>query len=45
MEYHDVPGHSWPELKEFFADAGLHEVAHEPAGSRQGTVWLRRSPR
>ena len=44
MEYHDVPGHSWAELSEFLATAGLHEVAHEPAGPRQGTVWLRRSP-
>ena len=42
MEYHDVPGHSWAELKAFLAGAGLHEVAHEPAGHRQGTVWLRR---
>ena len=42
MEYHDVPGHSWAELAAFLADAGLHEVAHEPAGPRQGTVWLRR---
>ena len=42
MEYHDVPGHSWAELAEFLATAGLHEVAHEPAGPRQGTVWLRR---
>jgi FkbM family methyltransferase len=42
MEYHDVPGHSWAELSAFLADAGLHEVAHQPAGPRQGTVWLRR---
>ena len=42
MEYHDVPGHSWAELAEFLAEAGLAEVAHEPAGPRQGTVWLRR---
>jgi len=43
MEYHDVPGHSWRELADFLATAGLHEVAHEPAGPRQGTVWLRRT--
>jgi FkbM family methyltransferase len=43
MEYHDVPGHSWSELSAFLAAAGLREVAHEPAGPRQGTVWLRRT--
>ncbi len=43
MEYHDVPGHSWAELASFLAEAGLTEVAHEPAGPRQGTVWLRRT--
>ena len=42
MEYHDVPGHSWSELEAFLAGAGLHLVRHEPAGPRQGTVWLRR---
>jgi FkbM family methyltransferase len=42
MEYHDVPGHSWAELAAFLAESGLREVAHEPAGPRQGTVWLRR---
>jgi FkbM family methyltransferase len=43
MEYHDVPGHSWPELAAFLAEAGLREAAHEPTGPRQGTVWLRRT--
>jgi FkbM family methyltransferase len=43
VEYHDVPGHTWAELAGFFARAGLHETAHEPATSRQGTVWLQRA--
>lgn len=45
LEYHDVPGHSWAELAAFLSHAGLTEVAHEPAGPRQGTVWLRRTSR
>lgn len=44
MEYHDVAGHSWAELRTFFADAGLHDYRHDTAGDRQGTVWLRRTP-
>lgn len=42
MEYHDVPGHSWSELEEFFVKAGFLTVAHEPVSLRQGTVWLSR---
>jgi FkbM family methyltransferase len=42
LEYHDVAGHSWDELEAFFTRAGLLAVAHEPAGPRQGTVWLSR---
>ncbi|HET7735958.1 MAG TPA: FkbM family methyltransferase [Nocardioidaceae bacterium] len=42
LEYHDVPQHSWGELETFFARAGLHQVAHLPENSRQGTVWLSR---
>ncbi|MEO6472313.1 MAG: FkbM family methyltransferase [Aeromicrobium sp.] len=42
MEYHDVPGHSWPELEAFFGTVGLSTVAHEPVSPRQGTVWLSR---
>ena len=43
MEYHDVPGHDWSELEAFFGEAGLRLVRHEPAGPRQGTVWLDRA--
>lgn len=42
MEYHDVPGHSWDELSDFFTACGLKLRRHEPAGPRQGTVWLAR---
>jgi FkbM family methyltransferase len=42
LEYHDVPGHSWSELERHFEAAGFSAVRHQPAGPRQGTVWLRR---
>jgi len=42
LEYHDVPGHGWPELESFFAEAGLVEVAREDTTDRLGTVWLSR---
>lgn len=44
MEYHPVDGHSWAELKDFFAAAGLSVVRHEPVTDRLGTVWLSRTP-
>jgi len=40
LEYHDVPGHSFPELVRFFASAGLRVSAVEEATPRQGTAWL-----
>lgn len=42
MEYHDVAGHSWTELEEFFARVGLNVMRHEPANPRLGVVWLSR---
>lgn len=42
MEYHDVEGHSWDELSEFFTSCGFSLRRHEAAGPRQGTVWLAR---
>lgn len=42
MEYHDVPGHDWSELRDFFAECGLRVTATEEASARQGTVWLSR---
>ncbi len=43
LEYHDVPGHGWPELASFFTAAGFREVGHQPENPRQGTVWLART--
>lgn len=42
MEYHDVPGHDWSELRDFFDRCGLRVTAMEEASPRQGTVWLSR---
>jgi hypothetical protein len=42
LEYHDVPGHGWPELREFFAGVGLQVTEVEEATPRQGTAWLTR---
>ncbi|GAA4820333.1 FkbM family methyltransferase [Nocardioides caeni] len=44
LEYHPVDGHSWAELKEFFASAGLQVVLDEPVTDRLGTAWLSRTP-
>jgi FkbM family methyltransferase len=44
LEYHDVPGYAWSELKEFFASADLHVVRQEPVTERLGTAWLSRTP-
>jgi FkbM family methyltransferase len=42
LEWHDVPGHSWAELAEFFARAGLRVTDVEQSAPRQGTAWLAR---
>jgi FkbM family methyltransferase len=42
LEYHDVPGHDWFELRDFFAGAGLRVTDLEAATPRQGTAWLAR---
>jgi len=44
LEYHEVTGRSWDELKAFFDEAGLHPVRHEPVTPRLGTAWLSRTP-
>lgn len=44
LEFHDVPGHGWDELADFFATAGLSVVHREDATDRLGTVWLSRGP-
>lgn len=44
LEYHDVPGASWAELRAWFAGVGLHLVAHESERPNLGTAWLARRP-
>jgi FkbM family methyltransferase len=44
LEYHQVPGRSWSELEQFFAEAGLHPVRQEPVAPELGTTWLSRTP-
>jgi len=44
LEYHEVAGRSWGELEQFFDEAGLHPVRHEPVTPRLGTAWLSRNP-
>ena len=43
LEYHDVEGESWEELRAWFADIGLH-VLRDERGPIAGTAWLSRSP-
>ena len=42
LEYHDLPGHSFEELEEFFAAAGLNVVHREKFLPRLGMAWLSR---
>ncbi len=44
LEYHAVPGQSWPELRSWFAERGLTVQAHAPANDRLGSAWLSREP-
>ncbi len=44
LEYHEVPGHSWAELRKWFADAGLEVIRDEPVQEELGTAWLSRGP-
>jgi FkbM family methyltransferase len=43
IEHHPVPGHAWPELREWFARVGL-VVQDENSFGRHGCVWLSRDP-
>jgi FkbM family methyltransferase len=43
LEYHDVPGASWAELRAWFASLGLHVVYQEPTRRNLGLAWLSRS--
>jgi FkbM family methyltransferase len=44
LEYHDVPGESWSDLRAWFASVGLHLVAHRPERADLGLAWLARGP-
>lgn len=44
LEYHDVEGQSWTQLRQWFADADLRVVHEEPESPRLGTAWLSRDP-
>ncbi|MDT4927839.1 MAG: hypothetical protein QOF92_706 [Pseudonocardiales bacterium] len=41
IEHHPVPGHAWPELRDYFAAAGLTVQDIDEAGVH-GCVWLSR---
>lgn len=43
IEWHPVPGHSWPELRDFFTGVGL-AVRDEDVFGQHGCVWLSRDP-
>jgi FkbM family methyltransferase len=43
IEHHPVAGHSWAELRDWFAAAGLHEQEEDFVGVH-GCVWLSREP-
>jgi FkbM family methyltransferase len=42
LEYHDVAGHDFAEVEEFFTAAGMRIVRHEPVTDRLGVVWFSR---
>lgn len=42
LEYHDVPGESWADLRAWFAGVGLHLVDHRPERANLGLAWLAR---
>ena len=42
LEYHDIPGESWSELRAWFAGVGLHLVEHRPERADLGLAWLAR---
>jgi FkbM family methyltransferase len=44
LEYHDVPGESWADLRAWFAGVGLHLVRQLPTRADLGLAWLSRGP-
>lgn len=44
LEYHEVEGQSWDELRDWYEGIGLQVVRHEPVSHGLGTAWLSRGP-
>jgi FkbM family methyltransferase len=44
LEYHEVEGQRWTELRDWFAAAGLQVIRDEPEHPELGTAWLSRTP-
>lgn len=44
IEYHEVPGQTWPRLRSWFEDQGLKVVHHQPSSEFLGSAWLSREP-
>ena len=44
LEYHDVPGESWADLRAWFAGVGLHLVDQRRERADLGLAWLSRGP-
>jgi FkbM family methyltransferase len=44
LEYHEVPGQTWPKLRDWFAGVGLNVVRHLPSSEYLGAAWLSREP-
>jgi FkbM family methyltransferase len=44
LEYHDVEGQSWEELRTWLEKVGLNVVKQEPKTAGLGTAWLSREP-
>lgn len=42
LEYHPHPGHSWAELRAWFAEQAFAVRAEAPANQQQGVAWLER---
>ncbi len=44
LEYHQVEGRTWDELRDWFAAVGLHVVKHSSVVAGVGAAWLSRQP-
>lgn len=42
LEYHDIPGQSWADLRAWFAGVGLHLVRQQAERADLGLAWLSR---